>query len=431
MFKAFKRLCRFILANLSDTDFGSDILSLVRRDKIKSNLKDIIDDIDTSKTWTKLKKIIDMDRQEVLRAKETIDPDEKYKSANANKTYFASEAFKKRVAANNKIWEDCVSTGDIGNRNFDSVGNFARHTLTMTDRNRSSGYKFRNSHFASRKPVYFPEGHNSSKFDGIPEEWNMYSEPSDGREADAWTMDLSACDEVLKLGENVSIVILKIAHDWLLKYRDIKRIKWNDLSQDEYFFLNNKRKPFGQMVNTAQLKEYEKVTGLTNVSTNTFRKQMEPKIQSDHKMKTRSKDISSHSEQTGSKFYDNSSQMFRASAMHFINDGEVDYEAETSIPPEVAAKRQKLDEEGQKTSLEKAKTKITKNPAKRNCTTGKNCKVISSDRYFLQRVFGDSGAFSYLEFHVGVFPGMNDSQLVYVAIFKLQVSQTLGDHSIA
>ena len=408
MYKAYKRLARYILFHHGDTDFGTDFQAIYRRDKIKSDLKDIMEEIDDNKNWTKLKKIVEMDREEVLKAKETIDPDEKHKAGMANKTYFASEEFQKRVMSNNKIWEDCVSTGDSpGARNYDSVGNFTRHLLAMTDRNRSSGYKFKNSDFNARKKVWFPPGHNSEKFDGLPDGWNMYREPADGREADAWIIHLSASDEVLKLGESVNIIILKMAHEWCEKFRDIKMIKWDDLSQDEYFFTNNKRKPFGPMNNTAMLKEYEKVTGLSNVTTNTFRKAMEPMIQGDQRMKTRSKDISSHSEQTGSKYYDNSSQMFRASAMHFINDDEVSYEAETPVPENVAAKRRKLDAEGQKTSLDKAKAKIQKDPAKRNCTPGKNCKVISSDRWFLQRVFAEDGAFSNLKLHVGVFPGIN------------------------
>ena len=285
----------------------------------------------------------------------------------------------------------------------------------MTDRNRSSGYRFKNSDFSSRKKVWFPPGHNSVKFDGLPEDWNMFAEPADGREADAWTMDLSASDEVLKLDKNVNIIILKMADDWLQKYRDCKEIKWQDLSPEEYFFVNNKRKQFGPMINTAQLKEYEKVTELSNVTTNTFRKAMEPKIQGEHQMKTRSKDISSHSDQTGSKYYDNSAQMFRASAMHFINDGEIDYEAETSVPDDVAAKRRRLDEEGLKVSLENAKTKIKKDPAKRNVTLGKNCKVIPADRWFMQRAFGEGGAFSDLQFHAGKFPGL----FVYSNLHKI------------
>ena len=417
MLKAYVRLCRYILFLLGDADFGTDVLSIVRRDKIRTNLKDIIEEIDTSKSWTKLRKIVETERQDVIKAKATVDPDEKHKAEMANKTYFASKEFKKRVTANIKIWDDCVATENIGARNFDSVGNFARHILAMTDRNRSGAYKFKNSDFASRDRVWFPPGHNSEKFDGLPEGWNMYKQPADGRQPDAWIINLSASNEVLKLGESVNIILFPMANTWCERFRDIKLVKWKNLAQDEYFFINNRRGQFAPLNNTAMLREYQQVTGLSNVTTNTFRKAMEPKIQGDHKMKTRSKDISSHSEETGSKYYDNSSQMFRASALHHINDGEVDYKDETPIPEEVAAKRRRLDLEGQKTSLDKAKTKIKKDPAKRNCTPGKNCKVVSADRWFLQRAFCDGGAFSYLKFHVGLFPGKNDCCNPYLQLY--------------
>ena len=56
----------------------------------------------------------------------------------------------------------------------------------------------------------------------------MFSQPPDGREADAWTMDLSGSEEVLKMSEDVNIIILPIANEWLQKYRDVKELKWND-----------------------------------------------------------------------------------------------------------------------------------------------------------------------------------------------------------
>ena len=109
------------------------------------------------------------------------------------------------------------------------------------------------------------------------------------------------------------------------------------LEPSEYFFVNAKRKRFGPLLNTAILKEFSEVTQITKATTNTFRKSMEATIQSDHAMKTRSKDISSHSARTGSKYYDPSKGQFRASAMQFINEREVSYESETEVPANVAA----------------------------------------------------------------------------------------------
>ena len=238
MYKAYKRLCSFVLKELGNADFGTDLMSLLRRDKIKNNLKDIGEEINQSKRWSCLQAIIDQDHREVQKAKDIVKPNERFNEEKANKTYFASETFKERVRKNEKIWENAVTTNKApGAKDFDAIGNFARHVLTMTDRNRSSGYHFRNSHYSSRKEVWFPPGHNKEgKFDGIPKNWDMFSQPPDGREADAWTMDLSGSEEVLKLSEDVNIIILPLANEWLQKYRDVKEIKWNNTG--EFIFVS-------------------------------------------------------------------------------------------------------------------------------------------------------------------------------------------------
>ena len=405
MFKAFKRMCRFVLMKLGDHDFGTDLMSILRRDKIRTNLKDILEDIDKNRTWTKLQRIIDSDRVEIQKAKTTIDPDHKHNAAKANRTYFASPEFKNRVDKCNQIWEKCLASGKISGQDFNTIGNFPRHLLAMTDRNRSASYHFRNSDFAARKKVWFPVGHNIHKFNGVPDNWNMYEEPSDGRDPDAWTLDLSSNDEILKLGVDVNITILSLAHEWCNKYRDVKNIKWKDVTDDEYFFVSNQRKKYGAMNKTAIMNEYAKVTGLKHVTVNTFRRAMEPQIQGDHTMKTRSKDISSHSEQTGSKYYDETASQFRCAAMHFLNEGEMEYENQSQVPEEIEKKRLKLDEEGKQSHLQKAKMRVVKDPTKRKATTGKSCTVVPADRAYMQSAFGKDGVHSDLNLHDGKFPG--------------------------
>ena len=80
-YKAYKRLCLFVLKHLLAEDFGSDLLSLVRRDKIRSNLKDISEEINTSKTWSNLQSIIDQERRDKQKAMGIIHPHEMHKSS--------------------------------------------------------------------------------------------------------------------------------------------------------------------------------------------------------------------------------------------------------------------------------------------------------------------------------------------------------------
>ena len=176
--------------------------------------------------------IIISERVEIQKAKATIDPNQKHNAAKANKTYFASPEFKNRVNKCNQIWEKSLASNKISGHDFNMIGNLPRHLLAMTDRNRSASYYFRNSDFGARKPVWFPEHHNLLKFDGVPDNWNMFEEPSEKRDPDAWTLDLSSNDEILKLGVDVNITILRLAHEWCNKYRDVKNIKWKDIRDD-------------------------------------------------------------------------------------------------------------------------------------------------------------------------------------------------------
>ena len=179
------------------------------------------------------------------------------------------------------------------------------------------------------------------------------------------------------------------------------------LDPSEYFFMNAKRRRFGNMNNTAQLKEFSEVTQTLKATTNTFRKAMEPKIQSDQMLKTRSQVVASHDARTGSKYYDHSKSQFRASAMHFLNpEANIDDNETAEVPEEVKAKRLKMDQEGQKAKLEKAREKLKKDPSKRNVTLGKNCKVRPESRVYMQKAFSDGGVFSHFGFSVGKFPGI-------------------------
>ena len=97
--------------------------------------------------------------------------------------------------------------------------------------------------------------------------------------------------------------------------------------------------------------------------------------------------------------------------MHSINQ-DIKCEDQAPISKAIAAKRLKLDEAGKKACLEKAKLKLRKDPASRNVTLGKNCKVRPADRVYMQEAFSKDGVFSDLKLFIGKFPGIftiNDS----------------------
>ena len=91
MYKAYKRLILFVLKQHGQANFATDILSLIRKDKIKSNLKEISEEINASKTWTMLQSLIDQDFKEVAKAQKVVNPDEAFNAAQGNKVYFSSK----------------------------------------------------------------------------------------------------------------------------------------------------------------------------------------------------------------------------------------------------------------------------------------------------------------------------------------------------
>ena len=117
----------------------------------------------------------------------------------------------------------------------------------------------------------------------------------------------------------------------------------------------NKFVGLGPMTNGAGsiLREYGDVTGDSGITTNDLRKELETKVQSTHGMALRSKIVTQHSTAVGDKFYDQSAQEYRASAMHYFNTQEgiitVDQPNE-DVSEEVAQKRRRLDEKSKERS---------------------------------------------------------------------------------
>ena len=127
---------------LNEANFGGDLLSMVRRDKIKQNLKDLDDSISNSKIWSKLRKQIKEQKDEVQRAKDVLNPpDYKSKVGDLNAKYFASQEYKTRSEMNLEVWRKGVECGEVGVRAFNQVSNWVRHLTFFYDRNRQGEVK--------------------------------------------------------------------------------------------------------------------------------------------------------------------------------------------------------------------------------------------------------------------------------------------------
>ena len=143
------------------------------------------------------------------------------------------------------------------------------------------------------------------------------------------------------------------------------------------------------------LEEFGLVTNIGWCTQTSLRRSLEPSIQGNEVMRTRSKSIAQHSAATGSKHYDRTEPEFRAAAMHYIGtqDGSnVPSTSRVEITEEVAAKRARLEEEDNNAKISQALENVQKSK-KRNFTLGKNCKLLPEDREFLQNAFSKGGKF--------------------------------------
>ena len=156
------------------------------------------------------------------------------------------------------------------------------------------------------------------------------------------------------------------------------------------------------------LEEYGEVNHLPDINFTDLRRGMEPKVQSNHTMKTRSKDVSNHSEQTGSKYYDQSRSGFRSASMYHINklegSKEVDYEDEDEGNDETVNKRAKLDDEEYEESVNQAKERL-RSSAPRKIPINSRCNLVPENRLFIQEEFSAGGKYAEVFSSFDVFPG--------------------------
>ena len=173
------------------------------------------------------------------------------------------------------------------------------------------------------------------------------------------------------------------------------------------FFSKYDGKNFGPIQNRkgSILEEFGKVTNVDWMTATSLRRQLEPVIQGNDVMKTRSKSIAQHTAATGSRHYDRTEPEFRAAAMHHIGtqDGSDISKRKDDISEEVASKRARIEKEDDAAKISAALANIQKSKL-RNVQLGKTCNVLPQDRGFLQSVFSKGGEYhKYLD-HDNKFP---------------------------
>ena len=156
------------------------------------------------------------------------------------------------------------------------------------------------------------------------------------------------------------------------------------------------------------MSEYGEVTGSDLINQTAIRRTLEPKIQTNEIMKTRSKAIAQHTVGVGQKYYDTTAPAFRGVSMHLINEAEgtnklIDEEEEVS--DDIAAKRLKLDESDKAANLVNAHKVLEENAMKVVRRKKAGNKMDSDDRNYLQNAFASGGDFEGFFSDFSKFPG--------------------------
>ena len=412
-FKLHARLREFIKRELNLTNFPTDMMGLMKQRMIRDNIDSISKDISQSRSWTKLASQVEVNRRLVNNAKQVLNPSSSSNMLSANQKYFSSEEGKKRLADFNTSYNDAMLSKTINARPFNDMGNTCRHFVLFIDRNRNSAYQFLNSEYQAKRPAWFPPGFNqTSTFDGLPKNFNMFETPSDNKPPQAWVIKvLASKHKKLKLQQDCDVVLFPQVHEMLQKYREVKEMLFGALKGDEPFFVTYRQQPFSQISNRqgSILEEYARVNNIHGLTATTLCQTLEPYVQSSHSMSTRSKNVTSHSQQVGEKFYDQSQSQFRLSSLHFVGHqegilGGPDNAAEEGEDYETQEKRRKLDEEDNKKAKELAREVLRKTKVNRQVTLGKTCNLLPKNRTYLQELFSSSGALSHLGLHENKFP---------------------------
>ena len=156
------------------------------------------------------------------------------------------------------------------------------------------------------------------------------------------------------------------------------------------------------------MSEYGEVTGLDFINQTAIRRTLEPKIQTNEILKTRSKAIAQHTVGVGQKYYDATAPAFRGVSMHLINEAEGTnklIEEEEDVPEDIAAKRLKLDESDKAANLVNAHKVLEENATKVIRRNKAGNKMSSDDRDFLQKAFASGGDFEGFFNDFSKFPG--------------------------
>ena len=160
---------------LNSEKFEGD--SIVKILAIRQHLEAISNEVANNKSLSKLNKEYNFGYNEKRKAKTLLEPNRNELEYNAVQKWNESERKKELDEKFSRIWKDAVKNGHIKSDDFVKMGEFARLSLAIVDKNRSSAYNIYNADYSSKIPVYMPTNVSIWSPEDLPDKWQMYSPP--------------------------------------------------------------------------------------------------------------------------------------------------------------------------------------------------------------------------------------------------------------
>ena len=383
--KAWERFKDFVLFKLQRTKFGTDLLQIIKKKEIKTQIEDLNDIIKQNKTWSRLDDLIEADQAAKNNAKEVRNPSINTNEQKGPSTWFSSETFQKHLQKFKDSWKKAMSSKSkvpkeiIPDNEFTDMAHFARFNAMLSDKNRNNSFDFTNKQYICGNKLWYPEDYSFDN-DQLPPDWDVHKKLD--REHDCLQIYKSGNDAGAKMG---SVLTLGgIVKDLCSMYRDVSLKIHPDQSNERKFFVNFKQEELAPLINTrgSLLAIYSRVIGVEHATVNSIRRSLEGFIRdnSDKIDLKRIKTVQSHSDSVGLAYYDRGAGDYRSGIVHKLSKVEGSYSKPEEVPEDVAELRAKREEEDKKVR-ESAST-----PTKKAVNLSKSAKVAPEDRLFMQNL---------------------------------------------
>ena len=261
-------------------------------------------EIERLKIRNKLNKWYNFEKNKKRRMKKILNPETDINVYEAVKTWFGSAESKEKEEEAVKIWKTAIKSQSVTQKNFNKVAVLSRFTTAICDKSRPGAYRFKNSDYDSKTPVWFPEDSENDiwSLDALPANWRLYSPPDPNTEPTCFEIKLDGSQASLKGQAAVTVVVNRKCYQIMEMCQDLKKIMYKKqkkaMSMDDQFFVNFKLAPLSRLQRRKGnlLDLFGQVTQIPNFKMTDLRKAVEAVIQSRSALTEIGKDLNYHHE---------------------------------------------------------------------------------------------------------------------------------------